>query len=96
MATKKSEVLVAEEEVKEVKPAKAVKETEDPWKKKVEIRLPKPAPGAENFITASVNGKTFKIQKGIAVSVPAPIAEVLEHSLEAEDAAEMYVQSLAK
>ena len=64
----------------------------DPWEQKVEIRLPKPLMNEENFVIASVNGRVFKIKKGIQVSVPAPIAEVLEHSLEAEEAADLYIQ----
>ena len=87
MAAKK-EVEAVVEEVK--KPVVAEK---DPWKEMVEIRLPKPLPNEENFVIASVNGKVFKIKKGTNVKVPAPIAEVLEHSLEAEEAADMYIQS---
>lgn len=91
MATKKEAVTAAEEEVKTA--VKAVKE-KDPWLDKVMIRLPKPLPGQENYIIASVNGRVFKIKKGIDVSVPAPIAEVLEHSLEAEDAAALYIEKI--
>ena len=86
MATKKEEAVV--EEVK--KPVS--KAEKDPWTKMVDIRLPKPFPNEENFVIASVNGRVFKIKKGVPVSVPAPIAEVLEHSLEAEEAADMYIQ----
>lgn len=86
MATKK-EVEAVVEEVKPVKKAE-----KDPWRDMVEIKLPKPFPNEENFIIASVNGKVFKIKKGVPVKVPAPIAEVLEHSLEAEEAADMYIQ----
>ena len=88
MATKKEAVVA--ENIEDVKPAKAVK---DPWKEKVDITLPK-IPGGANFETASVNGKVFKIKRGVTVSVPAPIAEVLDHSREAEDAAEAYLDKV--
>ena len=66
----------------------------DPWAKTVEIKLPKAAQGEPNYITAGVNGRVFKIQKGVAVKVPAPIAEVIRHSFEARDAADQYLESL--
>ena len=87
MAVKKEVEAVVEQETKSVKAT-----SKDPWKDMVEIRLPKPLMNEENFVIASVNGKVFKIKKGIPVKVPAPIAEVLEHSLEAEEAADMYIQ----
>ena len=89
MATKK-EVL---EDVKIEEPKKAPKK--DPWKVMRTIRLEKAAPGQDNYVIASVNGKVFKIKKGVEVDVPAPIAEVIEHSREAEEAADMYIESKA-
>jgi len=62
----------------------------------VKIKLPRAAQGEENFITASVNGKIFKIQKGIEVEVPAPIAQVIQNSYDAQDKAEDYIASLVK
>ena len=85
MATK-NEAVVAE-----TKTEKKV----DPWKDMKTIRLEKAAPGQENYVIASVNGKVFKIKKGVTVDVPAPIAEVIEHSREAEEAADMYIESKA-
>ena len=67
----------------------------DPWKQRVTIKLDKALPGEDNYVIASVNGKTFKIKKGVAVDVPVPIAEVIEHSREAEEAADMYIESKA-
>lgn len=94
MATKKEvEAVEVKEEVKVAKPAPK-KVEKDPWADMVEIRLPKPLPNEENFVIASVNSRIFKIKKGIPVKVPKPIAEVLEHSLEAEEAAEMYIDKL--
>ena len=81
-----------EQEVKPIK--KAVKEV-DPWKQMVEVKIPKTADGSANYIIASVNGKVFKVMKGVNVKVPAPIAEVLEHSFEAQDEAELFIAAQA-
>ena len=71
------------------KPVKAVEV--DPWKQMVTIQIPKTADGSANYIIASVNSKTFKIMKGVKVDVPAPIAEVIEHMFEAEEATELFI-----
>jgi len=84
------------EGVEESKPAKVeAPKPEDPWKKKVTIRLPKTADGSANYLIASVNGKVYKVMKGVNVDVPAPIAEVIEHMFEAEEAAELFIASHA-
>ena len=68
----------------------------DPWKQMVEIQIPKTADGSANYVIASVNGKVFKIMKGVRVKVPAPIAEVIEHSFEAQEEAELYRASVSE
>ena len=93
MATKKDAVVA--EDVKVEEPKKATKPGKDPWKVMKTIRLEKAAPGQDNYVIASVNGKVYKIKKGVEVDVPAPIAEVIEHSREAEEAADMYIESKA-
>lgn len=72
----------------------ATKETmvKDPWTEMVDIKLPKATNGDSNYIIASVNGRVFQVQRGVKVSVPAPIAEVIEHSFEAEEAADLYLE----
>lgn len=81
------EKAVTKKAVKEVVPV-------DPWKKKVTIRLPKAAQGEENYIIASVNGRVYKLMKGKEIDVPAPIAEVLQHSFEMQDEADEFIASL--
>lgn len=71
-------------------------EAKSSWDQKVKIRLPKATDGGENFVIASVNFRDFKIQRGVEVEVPAPIAEVLQHSFEAEEEADAYLESLNK
>ena len=100
-ATKKAIAGIDEEmnqpiEAEEVKkPVKKATKEADPWEQMVEIRVPKTADGSSNHIIASVNGRVFKVMKGVNVKVPAPIAEVIEHSFEAEEAAELFIASHA-
>ena len=79
----------------EVKETKATK-VADPWKEMVAIKLPKATNGEPNYVIASVNGKAFKIQRGVKVEVPAPIAEVIEHSFLAQDEAEEFIENKAE
>lgn len=76
------------------KEVKVIKDTVpyDPWKDMVQVRLPKATNGELNYQIASVNGRVYKIQKGVPVSVPAPIAEVLKHSFKAQDEADMFIE----
>lgn len=96
MAAKKT-IAQMEAELMEGVEEKPVKEVPkvDPWTQKVTIRIPKTADGSSNYLIASVNGKPYKIMKGVNVDVPAPIAEVIEHMFEAEEAAELFIASHA-
>lgn len=88
MAIKKDSEIenVVEEKVEK-------KKTPDPWKQMVTVRVDKAHDGSPNYETASVNGRVFKIKRGVNVEVPAPIAEVLQHSLEAREEADTYIES---
>ena len=66
----------------------------DPWRDMVEIKLPKGPKGEPNYEIVSVNGRVFKIKKGEKVKVPMPIAEVIEHSMEAQEEADEYMESV--
>lgn len=85
MAVKKNETEVTKE----------VLTNEDPWKQMVTIRLPKLENGESNYLIASVNGKVFKIQRGVEVDVPAPIASVIRRSYEAQDYADAYLEKVS-
>lgn len=91
MAARKAEAV--ENEMEAAVNENMKKDPVDPWGKMVTIKLPRPARGEENFLIASVNGRVFKIQKGVSVDVPEPIAECIEEMFEAEDAAEAYMES---
>ncbi len=49
----------------------------------------------ENFVIVSVNGRSYKIMKGVEVEVPACVAEVLENSRMMAEAARRYVDAVA-
>lgn len=61
--------------------------------KEVEIKLPRAEKGENNFITASLNGKVYQIKRGISVTVPVALAEIIKHSEEAKDAAIDYIDN---
>lgn len=65
----------------------------NPWDKKVEVMLPKATNGDSNYLIASVNGRVFKIKRGVKVEVPAPIAEVIEHSFNAQNEADEFIDA---
>ena len=53
-------------------------------KKKVLIRLPRPAAGEDPDRFVAVNGKAYRIQKGVEVEVDEAVAEVLRNAEDAE------------
>lgn len=63
---------------------------------KVVVKLPAPRKGEEKFITASVNGKVWKIQKGVAVEIPRELAEVLNNANEEAMKADSYAEEIVK
>lgn len=88
MAAKKTVTDTAEEL------AQAPIENTDPWKELVTIKIPKAPRGGENFVVASVNGNVYKIERGVAVDVPAPIAEVIQNAEEMSEEADIYIEKL--
>lgn len=60
---------------------------------KVTVKIPvDPANRREGDVTVGLNGKMFKIKRGIPVEVPKGIAEILEHSEEQERIALEYIE----
>lgn len=65
----------------------------DPWQEKVTVMIPR-LPGKEQpDVNLTVNGRSFQIQRGKAVNVPLPVAEVLELKSYLSAAAEDYLFS---
>ena len=88
MATKKkAEVTeeVLEEELEETV-AEAEPAEEDPWKQKVQVRVPRKQKG--DYFYVCVNDRRFEIPAdGMVHEMPQPIAEVLEATIDAENRA---------
>ena len=57
------------------------------------VFLPRGRKNEENFVIVSVNGRSYKIMKG--VEVPECVAEVLENSRMMAEAARRYVDAVA-
>lgn len=60
-----------------------------------EYFLPRGRKNEENFVIVSVNGRSWKIMKGVQVQVPGYVAEVLENSRMMAETARRYVDERA-
>lgn len=63
--------------------------------KMVKILLPRGRKNEENFVIVSVNGRSWKIMRGVEVSVPDYVAEELENGRMMAEAARRYVDERA-
>ena len=63
--------------------------------KMVSIFLPRGRKNEENFVIVSVNGRSWKIMRGVEVSVPEYVAEVLENGRMMAETARRYVDERA-
>ena len=63
--------------------------------KTVKILLPRGRKNEENFIIVSVNGRSWKIMKGVEVEVPDFGAEGLENAEMMAETARRYVDKMA-
>ena len=63
--------------------------------KMVKILLPRGRKNEENFVIVSVNGRSWKIMRGVEVSVPEYVAEVLENGRMLAETARRYVDERA-
>ena len=72
------------------------KATEAKAKDTVTIHLPKAPRGQRNWQFVGVNGKAYKIMKGVDVEVPPEVAEVIRNAQRAAEEAEDYLDAQAK
>ena len=63
--------------------------------KMVTVTLPRGRKQEENFVIVSVNGRSWKIMKGVQVQVPGYVAEVLENAQMMAEEARRYVDERA-
>nr|DAE01818.1 MAG TPA: hypothetical protein [Myoviridae sp. ctzzS20] len=61
----------------------------------VSVTIPRGRKQEENFVIVSVNGRSFKIMKGVQVEVPDYVAEVLVNSRMMAEEARRYVDRMA-
>ena len=61
----------------------------------VSVTIPRGRKQGENFVIVSVNGRSWKIMKGVQVQVPDYVAEVLENARMMADEARRYVDRMA-
>ena len=59
------------------------------------VFLPRGRKNEENFVIVSVNGRNYKIMKGVEVEVPACVAEVLENGRMMAATAPRYMDTMA-
>ena len=59
------------------------------------VFLPRGRKNEENFVIVSVNGRNYKIMKGVEVEVPECVAEVLENGRMMADTARRYMDTVA-
>ena len=64
--------------------------------KMVKIRIPKSMDGSGKYQFVGVNGKSYKIEKGVEVEVPEMVAYVLELKYEGQEEADAYIERLSK
>lgn len=93
------------EEIEKTEPVADEAKAEKPKRKKTEpvkekipdkvrIRLPRPTKGEDDTKLVGVNGKVYRIKKGVEVEVPRCVAEVLANAERAADKAFEYSQSV--
>ena len=71
-------------------------ESKNPWSVKKKVTIPRlPGSKTQPDEIVSVNGRSYKIQRGVEVEVPEPIYEAIENSMKASDAAEEYYYNMA-
>ena len=68
---------------------------QDMTERMVALTIPRGRKQEENFVIVSVNGRSWKIMKGVEVQVPDYVAEVLENAQMMGDTARGYVDRMA-
>lgn len=74
----------------EKKTVEKTQEKYDPWQDMRKVRIPKLPGKNQPDVQVSVNGRQFTIQRGVEVSVPRPVYEIVQHSVIAEEKANEY------
>lgn len=98
MATKKAAEVKAEAvetNPADVIPEEAATAVKDEWDEEIEMLIPRRPKGDDQQFYVCVNDRRFYIPaNGKMQKLPKPVAEVLKQSLEAENEAEDYAESI--
>lgn len=95
MATKKNTAAEQEPEITEEVETETRKEPASEWDEEVEMIVPRKSKGDDQSYYVCVNDRRFQIPaNGKMQTLPAPIAEALRNSLEAEAEAEEYADKI--
>lgn len=86
-----NEVVEAEATSEDVKEAEKIVVPVDPFSETVTKTYPF-VKDEDDFIYAEVNGKGYKVKRGIPVDVPKPIAEVIDNKLKMEFVAYSFIE----
>lgn len=78
--------MAAKEAPKEIEKEKPY----DPMADMVSVTLPRATGNEQNFEIVALNGKIWKIMRGVSVAVPRPVYDVLSESLRMEDRLRMF------
>ena len=62
----------------------------------VKVLIPRGRKNEENFVIIGVNGRSWKIMKGVEVKIPDYVAEVLENAEIMAEEARRYVDKMAE
>lgn len=70
---------------KEAPKEKEIEKPYNPMADMVSVTLPRATGNEQNFEIVALNGKVWKIMRGVPVSVPRPVYDILSESLRMED-----------
>jgi hypothetical protein len=59
----------------------------------VKLMLPRAREGEQTEVFVGLNGKMWRISKGVEVEVPAPVAEILKNAELADDAYDAFLST---
>lgn len=91
--TTEEKKVLEEEEITEEEKVETQAEIKpvDPFEETVEKNYPL-SRGEDDFIYAEVNGKGYKVKRGVPVQVPKPIAEVIDNKLKMDYEAYRFIE----
>lgn len=81
-------------ETAEPKEEKATTEAAEPKEEMVKIKLFKDKEKYRDDLTVILNGKAYRIKRGIPVEVPKGVAEIIENSMTQDDKAAQLIEQL--